>query len=312
MSSELNTVLRRNASGVQARQAGVAVERNVIALHRRVPRHVKEKMVAPVAGFASAAVEITATWPFEYSKTQLQLNRSNPNFNIVEHLKGRGTSIYKGIAPMLMGAPIQGLVRFSTLEYFNDRLKDSNGKVSVAAGLCAGVGAGVLESVIVVAPMETVKTRLIHSGKGLVEGVTWVMRNEGISGMYKGVGATIAKSASNQGLRFVIFNQYKNVILENPSTQSLTPMQALAGGCLAGCLGALGNTPVDTIKSRMQGLESGRYTSVVHCAKTMVKEEGWMSLYKGLLPRMGRVLPGQGIIFMSYSMISDALKQRID
>ena len=101
-------------------------------------------------------------------------------------------------------------------------------------------------------------------------------------------------------------------MLENPTTDKLTPLQALGGGMLAGALGCVGNTPFDTVKSRMQGLEAARYRSMVHCLGSMVKEEGFLSLYKGFWPRLARVLPGQGIIFMSYSTISDSLKSKLD
>jgi len=275
-------------------------------------KNTREKFIAPIAGFTAAALEISTMWPFEYAKTQLQLNRTNKSFDIVQHVRSEGLNIYKGLAPMLIGAPIQGLLRFSTLDYFTRTFKDpTTGKVSVASGLAAGICAGILESVIIVTPMETVKTRLIDSGKGLVQGVTYVVQNHGISGLYKGVGATIAKSASNQGFRFIIFNQYQNMILDNPLEQKLTSFQSLAGGMIAGLLGALGNTPFDTIKSRMQSLEASRYHSLFHCASTMVKEEGYLSLYKGLIPRCMRVVPGQGIIFMSYSQISGFLRDKL-
>lgn len=35
----------------------------------------------------------------------------------------------------------------------------------------------------------------------------------------------------------------------------------------------------------------------------MYKVEGPLSFYSGLIPRLGRVLPGQGIIFMSFETI---------
>jgi len=46
--------------------------------------------------------------------------------------------------------------------------------------------------------METVKTRLVDSNKGLLRGVADILAAEGPSGIYKGLGATVAKSASNQ------------------------------------------------------------------------------------------------------------------
>mmetsp|Transcript_10557 Transcript_10557/g.20785 ORF Transcript_10557/g.20785 Transcript_10557/m.20785 type:complete len:318 (-) Transcript_10557:420-1373(-) len=310
VSTELNAVLKRNASNsaVAARAVQNEVRRGVSAVGR-VPNSTRERMIAPISGFASAAIEISTLWPAEYAKTALQLNKDNKDFRIMSHMKERGFGIYRGLAPLLIGAPLQGLLRFSTLDYFNRTLADpTTGRLSVASGLCAGIGAGILESLLVVTPMETVKTQLIHANKGLVEGTKFIIQTQGISGMYKGCGATIAKSASNQALRFVIFNTYKNYMLENPTEQKLTAGQALFGGMLAGALGALGNTPIDTIKSRTQGLDGHRYKNMFHCGYTMVKEEGPLSLYKGLIPRLARTLPGQGIIFCSYEMISTSLR----
>mmetsp|Transcript_17048 Transcript_17048/g.29322 ORF Transcript_17048/g.29322 Transcript_17048/m.29322 type:complete len:297 (+) Transcript_17048:1753-2643(+) len=296
----METILRRNASRINLQQP-----RKFAA---RIPQESKERLVAPIAGFTSAAIEISTVWPFEYLKTQLQLNKNNSSFSVAAHLRERGFGIYRGLAPLLVGAPLQGLLRFTTLDYFNAKLKDPvTGKISVLSGLTAGLAAGVLESCLVVTPMETVKTKLIHSNKG----IRYIIEKQGVVGLYKGLGATIAKSASNQGLRFIIFNQYKNVLLENPQNEKLSATQALFGGMLAGFLGALGNTPIDTIKSRMQSMDAHKYKNTFDCARTMVREEGALSLYKGLIPRLGRVLPGQGIIFCCYESISASLRAHI-
>ena len=119
--------------------------------------------------------------------------------------------------------------------------------------------------------METVKTRLVDSGKGLVDGVRYVVSKHGISGLYKGLFPTMSKSCSNQALRFAIFNEYKRLVIGNRPTHELSAGEALIGGMTAGCLGAIGNTPFDTVKTRMQGLEANRYSSMLNCAVTMVK-----------------------------------------
>ena len=119
--------------------------------------------------------------------------------------------------------------------------------------------------------METVKTRLVDSGKGLVDGVRYVVSKHGISGLYKGLFPTMSKSCSNQALRFAIFNEYKRLVIGNRPTHELSASEALVGGMTAGCLGAIGNTPFDTVKTRMQGLEAGRYSSMLNCAVTMVR-----------------------------------------
>jgi solute carrier family 25 citrate transporter 1 len=272
----------------------------------------RQRLVAPTAGFISAGLEISIVWPSEYAKVQLQLNRADKSFNIFSHMRERGFGIYRGLTPMLIGAPVQGFLRFGSLDYFTNLLRDEEtGKTGRASGLLAGFTAGILEAIFVVTPMETVKTRLIDSGKGLADGVRYVLEKDGISGLYKGLFATMAKSASNQALRFMIFNEYKRCIIGDRPLHELTTGESLVGGMTAGCMGALGNTPFDTVKTRMQGLESSRYSGVMHCAQCMVKEEGVLSLWKGLLPRMGRVVPGQGIIFASYESISNAIRTQI-
>ena len=55
------------------------------------------------------AGELTAVevWPSEYAKTQLQLNRGNAEFRVFPHMMKEGLGIYRGLAPLLIGAPIQ-------------------------------------------------------------------------------------------------------------------------------------------------------------------------------------------------------------
>ena len=266
--------------------------------------------IAPIAGFSSALIEITAIWPAEWCKTQQQLNRLNPNFNALKYMYEQGFfGVYRSLTPMLIGAPFQGLIRFTSLDYFTELFKDENGRTSKFSGLFAGITAGLLESVCVVTPMETVKTVLVDSKQGIIRGVSMVIKKDGISGLYKGLLPTAAKSASNQALRFVIYNEWKNIITMDRKVKDLSPHESLAGGMVAGLLGALGNTPFDTVKSRMQGLESKRYKGMFDCAKKMVMEEGPSSLYKGLVYRWARVVPGQGLLFLSYDFISQQLRK---
>ena len=44
------------------------------------------------------------------------------------------------------------------------------------------------------------------------------------------------------------------------------------------------------------------------CFKQIISKEGVAALYAGVVPRLGRVVPGQGIIFMSFDMIQVALE----
>lgn len=100
----------------------------------------------------------------------------------------------------------------------------------------------------------------------------------------------------------MFFNKYKDIVTDNGST-SLSPMASFLGGASAGCFSTLGNNPFDVVKTQMQGKNASKYTSTMNCFMTMLREDGPMAFYRGIVPRLGRVVPGQGIIFMSFESI---------
>jgi solute carrier family 25 citrate transporter 1 len=59
----------------------------------------------------------------------------------------------------------------------------------------------------------------------------------------------------------------------------------------------------------MQGTKASQYSSTVDCFKQIIAKEGLGALYAGVLPRLGRVVPGQGIIFMSFETIVQNLEK---
>jgi hypothetical protein len=72
-----------------------------------------------------------------YPQVQAQLNRGNPSFSILAHARKTGHALYRGLPPLLIGAPLQCAVRFSALEGCRAYLPAaSSGSVS-ANGLAA-------------------------------------------------------------------------------------------------------------------------------------------------------------------------------
>ena len=90
-------------------------------------------------------------------------------------------------------------------------------------------------------------------------------------------------------------------------TLGLSPFWSFIGGMGAGCFSTLGNNPFDVVKTRMQGSQAHLYSSTMDCFVKILKQEGISAFWKGLIPRLGRVVPGQGIIFMSHEKISSLL-----
>jgi solute carrier family 25 citrate transporter 1 len=72
-----------------------------------------------------------------------------------------------------------------------------------------------------------------------------------------------------------------------------------------------GNNPFDVVKTRMQGTKASQYKSTLDCFQQILRNEGARALYAGVVPRLGRVVPGQGIIFMSFETIEKFLEKNI-
>ena len=73
----------------------------------------------------------------------------------------------------------------------------------------------------------------------------------------------------------------------------------MVSGFCAAVLGPVATGPFDVVKTRLMAQLKGggelRYKGFVHALVTIPREEGIRALYKGLLPRLMRIPPGQAI-----------------
>jgi len=135
------------------------------------------------------------------------------------------------------------------MKVIKDLLRDSKGQLNPGKNFLAGMGAGIAEAIIIVAPVETVKTKCIELNMPFIGGMKHILTTEGIGGVYQGAFATALKQGSNQGLRFMWFNEFKKYITNNGEIK-MTPIMGLLGGMSAGCFSTLGNNPFDVVKVR--------------------------------------------------------------
>mmetsp|Transcript_31908 Transcript_31908/g.48941 ORF Transcript_31908/g.48941 Transcript_31908/m.48941 type:complete len:292 (+) Transcript_31908:109-984(+) len=277
----------------------------------------KKNVLLPMgAGCVAGGIEATCVWPMEFIKTQLQLQSKAkgaklPYTGMIGGLKYTVQttgffSLYRGLAPTLLGSIPKAGIRFGLNAVIKDNLRDKQGNLTMGKQFLAGLGAGVSEALIIVAPVETVKTKCIELNQPFVQGMKHIIKTEGIGGVYQGAAATALKQGSNQGLRFMWFNKYKDIVTNN-GEKKITPLMGLLGGMSAGCFSTLGNNPFDVVKTRMQGTQASNYSSTLDCFKQVLAKEGVGAFYAGVVPRLGRVVPGQGIIFMSFETIQDNL-----
>ncbi|RQM20845.1 hypothetical protein B5M09_003698 [Aphanomyces astaci] len=278
----------------------------------------KHPAVAVVAGAIAGGIEMCSIWPMEMIKTNLQLGTMKSHYTKMlpgfrYHIQTGGVlSLYRGLAPVLVGSLPKAGLRFGAFDSIKQLLADEHGQSTPLRNLAAGMSAGAIEAILVTTPTETVKTKLIDANAGMLHGIKRILETDGIRGLYQGLTATIMKQATNTGLRFMWFSEYKarvpDLLARNGvNYDTLSPGELAIVSFVGGMTAAF-----DVVKTKMQGLEGARYPNTWDCAMTILKRDGVAGFYAGVVPRLGRVIPGQGIIFMSYDTISMHVAKYLD
>jgi solute carrier family 25 (mitochondrial citrate transporter), member 1 len=222
-------------------------------------------------------------------------------------------SLYTGCGAFLLGNTVKASVRFLGFDSIKNMLADENGKLTRTRGAIAGLGAGVLESVIAVTPFETIKTAMIDDKQtanpryqGLIKGTSQLIRDKGISGIYKGLVPVTMRQAANQAVRLGSYNAMKTFVQSHKADTNapLSSIETFGVGAVAGIITVYTTMPIDTVKTRMQSLESkNMYSGTFDCFYKVFKHEGVLTFWKGATPRLGRLILSGGIVFTIYEKI---------
>ncbi|XP_046497029.1 tricarboxylate transport protein, mitochondrial [Equus quagga] len=290
---------------------------------RPAARRSQGRVPLPAGGLAGG-IEICITFPTEYVKTQLQLDeRSHPpryrgiGDCVRQTVRSHGVlGLYRGLSSLLYGSIPKAAVRFGTFEFLSNHMRDAQGRLDSTRGLLCGLGAGVAEAVVVVCPMETIKVKFIHDQtssnpkyRGFFHGVREIVREQGLKGTYQGLTATVLKQGSNQAIRFFVMTSLRNWYRGDNPNKPMNPLITGVFGAIAGAASVFGNTPLDVIKTRMQGLEAHKYRNTWDCGLQILRNEGLKAFYKGTVPRLGRVCLDVAIVFIIYDEVVKLLNK---
>lgn len=278
-----------------------------------------------LAGGITGGLEICITFPTEYVKTQLQLDErsgvqkryTGPVNCVSVTVRDYGVrGLYRGLSVLLYGSIPKSAVRFGAFEELKRFNVDENGNLSPSKRVLCGLGAGVSEAILAVTPMETLKVKFINDQtsanphyRGFFHGVSQIIKEQGIRGVYQGVVPTILKQGSNQAIRFFVMESLKNWYREGDPKKPVPVYIVGAFGAFAGACSVFGNTPIDVIKTRLQGLEAHKYKGTIDCAVQIFKHEGPRAFYKGTVPRLSRVCLDVAITFMIYDSVMEVFNR---
>jgi solute carrier family 25 citrate transporter 1 len=270
-----------------------------------------------LAGSFAGAVEISITYPADFAKTRTQLNS---RLSSAQKLPWPpfGPQWYVGCTTSIIGNSIKAGVRFVAFDQYRSLLASSDGSVSGPMTVVAGFLAGATESLIAVTPFEAIKTQLIDDKKraqprmkGFLHGSSLIFREQGIKGFFKGFVPTTARQAANSAVRFSAYTSLKQAAQSYASPgEKLGTLSTFAIGGAAGIITVYATQPIDTVKTRMQSIDAkSAYKNSIDCAAKIVKQEGFLRLWSGAVPRLGRLVLSGGIVFAMYEKSMEIFDQ---
>lgn len=170
------------------------------------------------------------------------------------------------------------------------------------AKMAAGMSAGAIGQAIAV-PCDLIKVRmqsdgrLVAAGKleaprynGLMDAFTKIRAAEGIGGFYAGCTPAIQRAALVNLGELTTYDSAKKTIVAYTGDNLLCH---LSSAICSGFVASLCSTPADVAKSRImsqQALPDGTmpYKGTFDCWQKVVRNEGFLALYKGFMPGVSR------------------------
>lgn len=290
-----------------------------------------KKRYAPFFSASSAAVvELSIMQPLDVVKTRMHLQgagvATGDNFaGTAGALRGiyraeGALGLYRGFVPGLcVVIPRRGF-KFLFYESFISLLWSGEGAAPFSRSMAAGGLAGAAEACIIT-PIECVKIAMqsekaSSAPTGMLEFARSMVQAGGVSSLYSGLCATMAKHTAHSCFYFAAFHETKKFAPVGQKSRAEKVFWDLGSGFVAGCAAATANNPFDVVKTRQQvGAASAvsghaaakefaqQQHSLLGWIVNLVRSEGPSSLFKGYVAKVGRLGPGSAIIFCTYEQL---------
>lgn len=145
--------------------------------------------------------------------------------------------------------------------------------------------------------------------RGFLHAVPIIARERGIRGFFQGFVPTTARQAANSATRFGSYTFLRQLAQSYTAPgEKLGALPTFGIGGIAGLITVYVTQPLDTVKTRMQSIEARNlYKNSFACAATVVKNEGFLTLWSGALPRLVRLMLSGGIVFTMYEKSIDLM-----
>uniref|UniRef100_A0A665UDS8 Mitochondrial glutamate carrier 2 n=1 Tax=Echeneis naucrates TaxID=173247 RepID=A0A665UDS8_ECHNA len=292
-----------------------------------------------INGGIAGMVGVTCVFPIDLAKTRLQNQRTSC---LEDRFRSEGYfGMYRGAAVNLTLVTPEKAIKLAANDFFRHQLSKDGGKLTVFKEMLAGCCAGMCQ-VTITTPMEMLKIQLQDAGRlaaqqrvmpsvvalkmggtsavlsrayntspapqvirvSAMEITRELLRTKGVTGLYRGLGATLMRDIPFSVVYFPLFAHLHQLGQHSSEDPSVPFYWSFTSGCLAGSIAAVVVSPCDVVKTRLQSLKKGAneetYNGVVDCVRKILRKEGPGAFLKGASCRALVIAPLFGIAQVVY------------
>ena len=163
----------------------------------------------------------------------------------------------------------------------DDRLTDfQNFSCGAVAGIVSRTAVSPLDVIKILTQVGTTDTR-----QGFLNSFANVYKNQGLRAFWKGNLIGCLRLSPFSAIQFSSYYKFKHLLADQNG--KLAPHSSMAAGTLGGVVATVVTYPADMVKTRLivqhTHTKKARYRGIVHAFSLIVKEEGVLALYKGML-----------------------------
>lgn len=164
-------------------------------------------------------------------------------------------------------------------------------------------------------PLEVVKVLAqvgaLESRVGFLRSFNRIYRNEGLKAFWKGNGVSCLRLVPYSAIQLAAFHNLIAVLEDAHMPSNLNAKSWMVAGSGSALIAALLVYPADMLKTRLivQNVKPSlsHYRGIMHGFRKVWKAEGFLALYKGLLPTFLGVIPFAGGSYLAYEMLDSSI-----
>ncbi|RNA12937.1 calcium-binding mitochondrial carrier S -2 isoform X2 [Brachionus plicatilis] len=156
------------------------------------------------------------------------------------------------------------------------------------------------------APFDRLKTVMQAVGSRkqieILGGFKYMLQEGGLTSLWRGNGMNVIKIAPEVALKFTFYEEMK-ILFINDKNREANVLERFLSGSIAGGLAQSFIYPLELLKTRMVLRKTGEYSSILDCARKVIKNEGMRSFYKGYIPNILGIIPYAGTDLAVYETL---------